>query len=349
MEFPAPEHKKADRSEDPPVFQIISCGEPQRLLADSDRDQGRSKTRSCFCRFFAHALQECDQRGRQEIFFEESFSPFSVAVLTSDFHIGILVDRACVASNNPDITPDDRGRKSKGDRILEPVSWNKIQKHFADLFISRFPFLLGTGNSPPMSATGILLIVSGPSGSGKTTLCRRLANENRARYSISCTTRAPRPGETDGRDYHFLSKEEFERRLSVGDFLEYAMVHGNFYGTLKSEVSDHLEAGTHVVMDIDVQGAGQVRACGDPQIQKALVDLFVMPPTYDELRVRLTGRGTDSEEIIELRMKNALEEIEHWRSYTYRLLSLTPEEDYRRFEALVAAEELRVSRAAEIG
>jgi len=196
-----------------------------------------------------------------------------------------------------------------------------------------------------MSArTGILLLVSGPSGSGKTTLCRRLAEEREARYSISCTTRAPRPGETDGRDYHFLTRDEFERRVAAGEFLEHAEVHGNRYGTLKSEVLGHLAAGTDIVMDIDVQGAAQVRACDDEAIHAALVDLFVMPPSEEELRARLTGRGTDSDDVIALRMANSLDEMRHWPEYTFRLLSGTHEDDYLRFKALLLAERLRVAR-----
>jgi len=190
----------------------------------------------------------------------------------------------------------------------------------------------------------MLLVVSGPSGSGKTTLCRRLADSGEVRYSVSCTTRTPRPGELDGRDYHFLDREEFERRLQTGDFLEHAAVHGNFYGSLKSEVISHLKEGLDVVMDIDVQGAEQVRNCADPDIRRALVDLFVMPPGEQELRSRLSGRGADSAETIALRMANALDEMRHWQKYTYMLRSATREEDYVRFLALVTAERLRVSR-----
>jgi guanylate kinase len=196
-----------------------------------------------------------------------------------------------------------------------------------------------------MSArSGILLVVSGPSGSGKTTLCRRLADSGEVRYSISCTTRSPRPGEVDGRDYHFLSREDFEQRLAAGDFLEHAVVHGNLYGSLKSEVLTRLRDGLDVVMDIDVQGAQQVRSCGDPAIQRALVDLFVMPPSEEELRARLAGRGTDSGETIALRMTGALEEMKHWREYAYLLLSSTREVDYSRFQALLEAERMKVSR-----
>jgi len=196
-----------------------------------------------------------------------------------------------------------------------------------------------------MSArTGILLLVSGPSGSGKTTLCRRLSGENEAHYSISCTTRSPRPGEVNGRDYHFLTPDEFSRRVAAGEFLEHATVHGNSYGTLQSEVLGYLSNGTDVVMDIDVQGAAQVRACEDPAIRAALVDIFVMPATEEELHARLSGRGTDSAEVIALRMRNALEEIAHQHEYTFHLHSGTHEEDYLRFKALLLAERLRAAR-----
>lgn len=195
-----------------------------------------------------------------------------------------------------------------------------------------------------MNRTGILLVVSGPSGSGKTTLCRRLADAGEAHYSISCTTRPPREGEVDGQDYHFLSRGEFEERVQEDEFLEHAEVHGNCYGSLVSEVLEYLHKGRDVVMDIDVQGAAQVRACPDPTIQRALVDLFVMPPSGDELRSRLAGRGTDDQAVIDLRMKNALEEMQHWEHYSHVLRSGDREEDYSRFLALVVAERMRVER-----
>lgn len=191
---------------------------------------------------------------------------------------------------------------------------------------------------------GILLVVSGPSGSGKTTLCRKLADFGAVHYSISCTTRPPRPGEENGKDYHFLTKEEFAAKLETGEFLEHAVVHGNLYGSLRSEVISFLEAGLDVVMDIDVQGADQIRASADRKIQNSLVDLFVMPPSEEELYQRLSGRGTDSAETISLRMSNALEEMRHWQRYRYRMISTSQEEDYAQFQALVSAERLRVSR-----
>ncbi len=196
-----------------------------------------------------------------------------------------------------------------------------------------------------MSArTGILYLVSGPSGSGKTTLCRRLSNEGEAIYAISCTTRKPRPGEENGKDYFFLSIPEFQNKIAAGELLEHAEVHGNFYGTLLSEVLNKLEAGVDVVMDIDVQGAALVRESKHPIIQQSLVDIFIMPPNAEELRKRLTGRGTDSAEIIETRMKNSLEEMQHWPNYSFRIVSGSHEEDYAFFKALLHGERLRISR-----
>jgi guanylate kinase len=193
---------------------------------------------------------------------------------------------------------------------------------------------------------GTLLVVSGPSGSGKTTLCRKLAELGEAHYSISCTTRAPREGEQDGRDYHFLTWETFTAKLAADEFLEHAEVHGNHYGSLKAEVLAYLEAGTDVVMDIDVQGAAQVRQCGDPLIRRAFADVFVMPHDEAELRARLSGRGTDSEETIALRMANALEEIQQSPLYQYRLLSTTRDEDFRRFLSILTAERMKTIRSA---
>jgi guanylate kinase len=173
-----------------------------------------------------------------------------------------------------------------------------------------------------------------------------LANEGEAHYSISCTTRSPRPGEIDGKDYHFLTRDQFVSKLENGEFLESAEVHGNLYGTLRSEVIQYLQTGQDVVMDLDVQGAEHVRKSDDASIRRAWVDLFVMLADEKDLLKRLSGRGTDSPEVIVLRMKNAIEETRHWTEYTYRLLSGTAEEDYARFKSLIVAERLRVSRLA---
>lgn len=198
--------------------------------------------------------------------------------------------------------------------------------------------------TPSSPRTGFLCVVSGPSGSGKTTLCRKARELENCAYSISCTTRSPRGGEENGKDYHFLSKEEFLDRTMRGEFLEWAKVHGNFYGTLRSEVTRHLEAGTDVLMDIDVQGAGLIRACDDEFIRRSLVDVFILPPTMEELRSRLAGRNTETEEQLRLRLYNALEEMRHWRDYQYAILSGTPDEDLGRFRAILQSERLRGRR-----
>ena len=146
------------------------------------------------------------------------------------------------------------------------------------------------------------------------------------------------------RDYYFLEKEEFLARTLRGEFLEWARVHGNYYGTLRSEVLRHIEVGQDVLMDIDVQGAALVRACDDTFIRNAVVDVFILPPTMEELRSRLAGRNTESDDQLRLRLYNALEEMRHWRDYRYAILSGTPDEDLARFRALLQAERLRVSR-----
>ena len=191
---------------------------------------------------------------------------------------------------------------------------------------------------------GILLLVSGPSGSGKTTLCERLQANGEAYYATSCTTRPPRPGEIHGKDYFFLSKDQFQQKIANDEFIEHAEVHGNFYGTPKSEIVEKLLSGQDVVIDIDVQGAALVRQCNDTTIQQSLVDLFVTPPNEEELRKRLVGRQTDSEEIIATRMQNSLKEMKECDTYTYLLVSSDKETDYHKFSALLFTERLRQSR-----
>ena len=187
---------------------------------------------------------------------------------------------------------------------------------------------------------GSLFIVSGPSGSGKTTLCRRAEAAGLTAYSISCTTRSPRPGEQDGVDYYFLTPEDFAARVERGDFLEHACVHGNSYGTLRSEVVRLLEAGQHVVMDIDVQGAASIRACADPVIRRAYADVYIHVPSA-ELESRLRGRRTDSEDTIRLRLHNAAMEDARRGEYQFLLVSGDREQDYARFVALLSALSMR--------
>jgi guanylate kinase len=192
---------------------------------------------------------------------------------------------------------------------------------------------------------GLLCVVSGPSGSGKTTLCRRYSEEdNQAVYAISATTREPRDGEKDGVDYFFLTRDEFESRNARGEFLEYAEVHGNYYGTIKSEVLNHIEAGRDVLMDIDVQGAALVRSQKDPSIQEALVDIFILLPSDEELLNRLNFRGTETQEQIELRLKNAHEEMRHWQLYRYTIISANKATDFSTFSSILACERCRSNR-----
>ena len=177
------------------------------------------------------------------------------------------------------------------------------------------------------NVTPLLLVISAPSGAGKSSLCNRLIEKfPEMVYSISCTTRAPRGREQNGVHYHFLSDEEFCARIAAGEFLEHALVHGNRYGTLKQTVYDALSQGRDIIMDIDVQGAQQIRAAcakmhDDDAIKQSFVDIFIAPPSMDELRRRLCGRSTDSAEVIEKRMRNAAEEMKHQSLYQHTVIN----------------------------
>ena len=185
---------------------------------------------------------------------------------------------------------------------------------------------------------GILFVVSAPSGAGKSTLLNALRPGEDFVYSVSCTTRAPRPGEIDGEDYHFLTPDDFATRLAAGEFLESAEVHGNHYGTRRAAVVDQLAAGVDVLIDIDVQGARMIRTDASPEIRASIADIFIMPPSLDELRHRLVRRGTETAEQIEVRMTNAATELEAWRDYRYTLISGSMEEDLQKFRAIMRAE-----------
>jgi guanylate kinase len=142
----------------------------------------------------------------------------------------------------------------------------------------------------------------------------------------------------NGVDYHFVSVEEFQQRAAAGEMLETALVHGNYYGTLKSTVKDALVKGTDVVIDIDVQGAASIRTTDDRMVRESLADVFIMPPTLDELERRLRKRGTENEEQIQIRLKNGREEMKMWPLYKYTILSGSMEEDLIKFRAIMRAE-----------
>ena len=185
---------------------------------------------------------------------------------------------------------------------------------------------------------GILFVISAPSGAGKTTLCTALRQTPDFIYSVSCTTRPPRPGEIQGEDYFFLTHEQFQAHVAAGDFLEYAEVHGNFYGTLRGNVVAYLRNGVDVLIDIDTQGATSIRASTDADISDALADVFIMPKDHDELRRRLIKRGTESLAQIEQRLANAASEVARWRDYRYTIISGSVEEDLSKFRAIMKAE-----------
>lgn len=192
--------------------------------------------------------------------------------------------------------------------------------------------------SKQFSRHGILFVISAPSGAGKTTLAEALRQTPNLFYSVSCTTRAPRTGEIDGKDYQFLSDRDFRARVEAGDFLEHARVHGDFYGTLRKPVLTKLRSGVDVLIDIDTQGAAAVRNCNDPFIREALSDIFIMPPDHEELRRRLLKRGTETPQQIESRLATAAREMELWRSYRYIILSGSVEEDLQKFRQIMSAE-----------
>jgi len=201
---------------------------------------------------------------------------------------------------------------------------------------------------PVLATTPLLIVISAPSGGGKTTLCQQLlACHPEMTRAITCTTRPPRTGELDGRDYYFIDREEFSRRIEAGSFLEHAIVHDQSYGTPKPEVLDNLRLGRDVLLNIDVQGAATVcaRATADADLRHALVTVFLTPATVRQLEERLRRRGTDSLAQLQQRLGVARHEIAQWTRFQYVILSTTIAEDLRRMEAIIEAERMRVGRA----
>lgn len=189
----------------------------------------------------------------------------------------------------------------------------------------------------------ILLIVCSPSGAGKTTLTRELLRTfSRLTFSVSCTTRKPRAAEVDGRDYFFIDRSEFERRVSAGAFIEWAEVHGNLYGTSLSELARARSEGKFgIVFDVDYQGARQIKA----QLPSA-VGVFILPPSMEELARRLRGRATDDEPTIQRRFAKAKNEIENYRLFDYLIVNDDLEKSQARLRSIVYAEASRCERLA---
>jgi guanylate kinase len=187
---------------------------------------------------------------------------------------------------------------------------------------------------------GLLYIVSAPSGAGKSSLVNAaIAEDPRLVLSISYTTRPPRPGERNGREYHFVDRSAFGRMLEAGDFLESAEVHGNYYATSQKQIADALEAGRDVVLEIDWQGAEQVR-----RVFADAVGIFILPPSMAELRKRLVARAQDPESVIEQRMDAAAEEMSHAAEFDYAIINKDFDEAKRDFLAVVRAARLRMAR-----
>ena len=188
------------------------------------------------------------------------------------------------------------------------------------------------------------LILSAPSGGGKTTIARRLLERRSdVGYSISCTTRRPRAGEVAGRDYFFITPEEFRARRERGEFAESAEVHGHWYGTLAREIGRVLAEGKHVIMDIDVQGAAQLRKAFPHAVL-----VFVLPPSVDELLKRLRARKTEDRASLARRMMNALEELRHAEDYQYVVVNDDLERAVRRVSAVIDAEMSRRERVHDL-
>jgi len=188
---------------------------------------------------------------------------------------------------------------------------------------------------------GKLFVLSAPSGAGKSTVLRAvLKNVSGLSFSVSHTTRSPRKGERNGVEYHFVSRSTFLQMIDNNDFLEYAEVHGNFYGTSQSAVLEQLQRGVDVILDIDVQGARIVKKSG----LLNGVYIFLAPPTIEELKKRLEGRGLDSDETIEIRLINAQNEMDAMDEYEYLIINDRLDEAIRMFEAVILAERAKSKR-----
>lgn len=190
---------------------------------------------------------------------------------------------------------------------------------------------------------GSLIVLSGPSGAGKGTILNELLkSDDNLKYSVSMTTREPRDGEVDGVNYFFVTKEEFEREIKNNNFLEYALVHSNYYGTPKSKVEEYIKKGHDVILEIDIQGALKVK-----ETNPDAIFVFIMPPSMKELRDRLVKRGTESKDKIIERFKNAYKEINEVKKYNYVVINDDVSKAVSKIQAIMLAERCRVDRIEE--
>ena len=193
-----------------------------------------------------------------------------------------------------------------------------------------------------LTRRGLLIILSSPSGAGKSTLAKRLmAWDSTLKFSVSATTRAPRPGETDGVEYYFKTRPEFETMVEAGEMLEHAEVFGNFYGTPKGPVEAAMHAGRDTLFDIDWQGGQQIRRSA---LGKDVVSIFILPPSISDLESRLKGRAQDSDEVIAGRMAKSRDEISHWAEYDYVIINRDVDAAEAELKTILKAERARADR-----
>ena len=196
--------------------------------------------------------------------------------------------------------------------------------------------------TPTAARKGLLLILSSPSGAGKSTLAKRLmAWDDTLRFSVSATTRAPRLGEQDGREYYFKSRAEFEAMVAAGEMLEHAEVFGNLYGSPKGPVQQAMAEGRDTLFDIDWQGGQQIR---NSSLGRDVVSIFVLPPSIAELEARLRGRAQDSDEVIAGRMAKSRDEISHWGEYDYVIVNKDIDQAFDEMLTILKAERMRRDR-----
>jgi guanylate kinase len=197
-------------------------------------------------------------------------------------------------------------------------------------------------SSEPLRRRGLLIILSSPSGAGKSTLSRRLLEADpEVSFSVSTTTRPPRPGEQEGREYFFRARREFEAMAAAGEMLEHAEVFGHRYGTPRAPVEAAIEAGRDVLFDVDWQGGQQIR---NSSLRDAVVSIFILPPSIDELEARLRARGQDSPEVVARRMAKSRDEISHWAEYEYVLVNENLRQCESELRAIIRAERLKRDR-----
>ena len=197
-----------------------------------------------------------------------------------------------------------------------------------------------------ISKKGILVILSSPSGAGKTSIARALVkgNENFL-FSVSATTRKSRPGEVNGREYDFLTVDQFRQKIKEGQFLEHAKVFGNLYGTPLQAVRDSISQGKSVVFDVDWQGGKQIRSSS---LSEFVISIFILPPSIKELHDRLMNRAQDSSETVKDRMKKSIDEIMHWKEYDYVIVNRDFDKTLREVESIITSEKLRRLRNNEL-